>query len=39
MVKDIEQLERTFGHLFSSHLTLKRNSMRGGGRLFGTAAI
>jgi hypothetical protein len=33
-----EQVEQIFGHLFSSHLTLKRNRRRGGGRLFETAA-
>jgi hypothetical protein len=38
MDKAVEEVERMFGHLFSSHLTLKRNRIRGGGRLFETAA-
>ena len=33
-----EQVERIFGHLFSSRLTLEPNRMRGGGRLFEMAA-
>jgi hypothetical protein len=32
------QVERIFGQLFSSHLTLKLNRTHGGGRLFETAA-
>jgi hypothetical protein len=38
MDKAVEQVEPIFGHLFSSHLPLKRNRIRGGGRLFGTAS-
>jgi hypothetical protein len=38
MDKAVEQVERIFGHLFSSPLTLKRNRLPGGRRLFRTAA-
>ena len=38
MDNSVEPVERIFGRLFSSHLTLERNSKREGGRLFQTAA-
>jgi hypothetical protein len=38
MDKAVEQVERISDHFFSSHLILKRNGMRRGARLFGTAA-
>jgi hypothetical protein len=38
MVNAGEPVERIFGQLFSSHLTLELNRTRGGGRLIETGA-